>query len=142
MSKPDKLYGIVPATVTPFHRDESVDTEAMLRLMEWNMSQGAEHFFIGGSSAECFLLSPSERMEVFEAASQFSERAYLVAHVGAVSVKEAQEYARCAVKLGFDAIAATPPFYYGFGPEEIYSYYEEIAQACISWNGSNISIRS
>ena len=129
MSKPDKLYGIVPATVTPFHRDESVDTEAMLRLMEWNMSQGAEHFFIGGSSAECFLLSPSERTEVFEAASQFSERAYLVAHVGAVSVKEAQEYARCAVKLGFDAIAATPPFYYGFGPEEIYSYYEEIAQA-------------
>ena len=129
MSKPDKLYGIVPATVTPFRSDESVDTEAMLRLMEWNMSQGAEHFFIGGSSAECFLLSPSERMEVFEAASQFSERAYLVAHVGAVSVKEAQEYARCAVKLGFDAIAATPPFYYGFGPEEIYSYYEEIAQA-------------
>ena len=58
MSKPDKLYGIVPATVTPFRRDESVDTEAMLRLMEWNMSQGAEHFFIGGSSAECFLLSP------------------------------------------------------------------------------------
>ena len=48
MSKPDKLYGIVPATVTPFHRDESVDTEAMLRLMEWNMSQGAEHFFHSG----------------------------------------------------------------------------------------------
>lgn len=129
MAKPDKLRGVVPASVTPFKNDESIDTQALQRLIEWNMTQGADTFFIGGSSAECFLLSPAERMQIFEAAAQFSDRAYLVAHVGAISVKEAQEYARCAAELGFDAIAATPPFYYGFGAQEIYNYYEAISQA-------------
>ena len=129
MNKPEKLCGVVPASVTPFRKDESVDTDALIGLMKWNMSQGADSFFIGGSSAECFLLSEAERLEIFEAAAQLKDSAWLVAHVGAVSVREAQMYARRAVKLGFDAIAATPPFYYGFGPEEIYAYYEEIAQA-------------
>ena len=127
--KPTTLRGVVPATVTPFHRDETINHEALLKLMDWNMAQGADTFFIGGSSAECFLLNPTERMEIFETAASFLDRAYLVAHVGAVSTKQAEEYARCAAKLGYDAIAATPPFYYGFNAEEIYGYYEDITNA-------------
>ena len=127
--KPEKLSGVVPASVTPFGPGEEIDKEALLRLMNWNMSQGAESFFIGGSSAECFLLSPAERMEIFEAAASLSDRAFLTAHVGAISTREAVQYARCARELGYDAIAATPPFYYGFGAEEIYGYYEAISQA-------------
>lgn len=46
MSKPEKLCGVVPASVTPFKKDESVDTKALLTLMNWNMSQGADSFFI------------------------------------------------------------------------------------------------
>ena len=129
MNKPDKLTGVVPATVTPFRADESIDTQALTRLMDWNLSQGVDSFFIGGSSAECFLLSPAERMEIFEAAAAFLDRAYMVAHVGAISVREAKAYACCVRDLGYNAIAATPPFYYGFGPEEIYSYYADIADA-------------
>ena len=129
MKKPETLKGVVPATVTPFHDDESIDTEALLKLLKWNMSQGADSFFIGGSSAECFLLSPSERMEIFAAAAQFLDRAYLIAHVGAISTGEAKAYARCARELGYDAIAATPPFYYGFGAKEIYAYYADISDA-------------
>ena len=129
MSKPTTLKGVVPASVTPFRQDEQVDCEALLKLMNWNISQGADSFFIGGSSAECFLLSPDERMEIFEAASELSDRAYLVAHVGAISTREAKAYACRARDLGYDAIAATPPFYYGFRAEEIYAYYADIAQA-------------
>lgn len=97
--------------------------------MRWNMAQGADSFFIGGSSAECFLLSPEERKEVFRAAAGLKDQAYLVAHVGSISTREAEDYARCAAVLGYDAIAATPPFYYGFDAEAIYSYYHDIAQA-------------
>ena len=101
----------------------------MLKLMAWNLEQGVEGFFIGGSSAECFLLSPEERRETFEIAAQMKDRAFLAAHVGAISTREAEDYARCAARLGFDAVAATPPFYYGFGSADIYGYYEAIAQA-------------
>ena len=33
---------MVPATVTPFLSDESIDTAALRKLMRWNMSQGAD----------------------------------------------------------------------------------------------------
>ncbi len=129
MGKRTKLGGVVPATITPFKADESIDGQALIQLMNWNLTQGVEAFFIGGSSAECFLLSPEERKETFRIASEFSDRAFLTAHVGAISVREAEDYARCAAALHYDAVAATPPFYYGFGSQDIYDYYDAISQA-------------
>ena len=129
MTAEKKLGNIVPATVTPFHADESINDEALLQVMKLNRSQGADSLFSGGSSAECFLLSPNEREQIMETASSMKEEAFLIAHVGAVSVKEAAQYARKAASLGYDAIAATPPFYYGFGSREICGYYEAIADA-------------
>ena len=129
MAKPKMLCGVVPATVTPFGADGGVDAGALLRLMRWNMGQGAESFFIGGSSAECFLLAHEERIQVFEAAAELRDEAFLTAHVGAIATREAADFARRAAALGYDAIAATPPFYYGFGSREVYAYYADIAQA-------------
>ena len=129
MARRTTFGGVIPATITPFSADERIDAGAMLRLMDWNMAQGVEGFFIGGSSAECFLLTPEERKQTFEIAAGMKDRAFLAAHVGAISTREAEDYARCAARLGFDAVAATPPFYYGFGSADIYAYYEAIAQA-------------
>ena len=128
-AKNPRLGGVVPATVTPFAPDETINGPALLDLMRWNLGQGVDSFFIGGSSAECFLLSPGEREEIFQVAAGLRDRAYLVAHVGAISTREAEGYARCAARLGYDAVAATPPFYYGYGSGEICSYYCDIAQA-------------
>ena len=129
MSKPTKLTGVVPASVTPFDSTGRVDEAAFMRLLGWNIGQGAESFFIGGSSAECFLLSFGERIALFQIASALKDDVFLTAHVGAISTVDATSYAREAAALGFDAIAATPPFYYGFGSREIYAYYADIAQA-------------
>lgn len=127
--KRTRLGGVAPATITPFTPDEKIDASAMRELMRWNCGQGVDSFFIGGSSAECFLLSPEERKETFEIAAELRDNAYLIAHVGAISTREAEDYARCAARLGYDAVAATPPFYYGFGSKDICAYYYDIAQA-------------
>ena len=129
MSKPTSLSGVVPASVTPFDEQGKVDAQALLRLLRWNMAQGAESFFIGGSSAECFLLTYGERVQMFMAAAELKDEVFLTAHVGAIGTDEAVGFAREAAALGFDAIAATPPFYYGFGSREVYAYYADIAQA-------------
>ncbi len=129
MARRTELGGVIPATVTPFGKDEGINGDAMLRLMDWNLSQGVEAFFIGGSSAECFLLSPEERIRTFEIAAERKEQAFLTAHVGAISTREAQRYAREAARLGYDAVAATPPFYYGFSSRDIAAYYADIAEA-------------
>ena len=122
----DRIY---PATITPFTSDNKVNKQALRDVMNLNLNQGATGLFLGGSSAECFLMSPQERMETFEVASELKDRATLIAHVGTIATHQAIEYGKYAKELGFDAIAATPPFYYGFGSEAISNYYYDIYEA-------------
>ena len=119
----DRIY---PATITPFTADEELSEDALRKVLELNLAQGAKGFFIGGSSAECFLLTPEERIATFRVAAEYKDRATLIAHVGTVAVKQAVAYGKAAKELGFDAIAATPPFYYGFDAEAVYNYYRDI----------------
>ena len=122
----DRIY---PAVITPFTQEGNVNRDAMLALMSRCCDEGARGLFIGGSSAECFLMSHKELMETFEIASEMKPRATLIAHVGTFATKEAVEYAKYAKELGYDGIAATPPFYYGFDSAAISRYYYDIYEA-------------
>ena len=70
--------GILPATATPFDENNRVNEKAMLALMERNLKEGAAGFFIGGSSAECLLLSHQERIRTFEIAAEMKDRKSVV----------------------------------------------------------------
>lgn len=121
-----KLY---VASVTPFDQEGKINEAALKMLWERNLSEGADGFFIGGSSGECFLLTQDERVRSFELASQYRDRGDMYAHVGAISTQEAVFYAKEAVKAGIENIAATPPIYFGFSEKEIAGYYHDIAEA-------------
>ncbi|MGN0983322.1 MAG: dihydrodipicolinate synthase family protein [Gemmiger sp.] len=129
MKTRQQLGGIYSASITAYDAQGRVDAQALQRVMERNLREGAAGFFVGGSSGECFLLTEAERVQVFEAASAFAGRTNLIAHVGAIGTDEAVRYAKAAMGLGFDFVAATAPFYYGFSPKQICRYYYDIAEA-------------
>lgn len=122
------MLGIYVASVTPYTPDDTIHGDALVALMERNIQEGASGFFLGGSSAECFLLSHEERVKTFEIASAFRKRTNLIAHCGALSTKEAIAFGKEAKALGYESIAATPPLYYGYSPKEVCSYYYAIAR--------------
>ncbi len=124
-----QLSGLYPATITPFTLGDKINKKVMLDIMNKNIQEGAKGFFIGGSSGECFLLSCEERKQTFEFASELKGKTKLIGHVGAIATCEAVDYAKYAKALGFDAIAATAPFYYGFDSKSICNYYYEIYEA-------------
>lgn len=121
-----KLY---VASVTPLGEEGEINEEALKKLWEKNLSEGASGFFIGGSSGECFLLTREERVRSFELAAAYKDRGDIIAHVGAIGTEEAIFYAKRAVEAGIENIAATPPLYFGFSQKEIAGYYYDIAQA-------------
>lgn len=120
---------IYVASITPFQEEGRINESAAKQLWERNLSEGADGFFIGGSSGECFLLNREERVRSFELASEYVERADIFAHVGAISTEEAVFYAKQAKDMGIRNIAATPPLYFGFSQKEIAGYYYDIAEA-------------
>lgn len=129
MKTREQLGGLYTATVTAYDAAGHVDAAALQRVMRRNLDEGAAGFFVGGSSGECFLLTEAERIEVLAAAAVFAGQTNLLAHVGAIGTDEAVRYAKAAMGMGYDFVAATAPFYYGFSAREIARYYYDIAEA-------------
>jgi N-acetylneuraminate lyase len=125
-----KFSGIFPALFTPFREDGSIDEKATEQLIEMNLRRGVKGFYVGGSSAEAFLMTVEERMLVLRLCSDIvGGRATMVAQIGDASEDKALRLASFAWSCGYDAVSAVTPFYYKFSFENIKSYYRNIAEA-------------
>ncbi|HCC7747350.1 TPA: N-acetylneuraminate lyase [Klebsiella aerogenes] len=121
------LRGVMPALLTPFDAQQNIDRASLRRLVRFNIEQGVDGVYVGGSTGEVFVQSLSEREEVLEiVAEEAKGKITLIAHVGCVSTAESQQLAAAAKRYGFDAVSAVTPFYYPFSFEEHCDHYRAI----------------
>jgi N-acetylneuraminate lyase len=123
----DDLKGIFPALVTPFTKDNQINESALVKIIELNLAKEVDGFYVGGSSAEAFLLSLDERKLIFEIVADATKgKCPFIAHVGCIGTDQAIELAQYAQKVGAAAISSIAPFYYKFSFAEIKEYYFDI----------------
>ena len=126
----DKFKGLFSALLTPFNEDGSINFDSLEKLVEFNLQNGIDGFYVGGSTGEGLLLSPEERMQVFECVKKANKgRATLIAHVGTICTLDAIKMAKKAEELEYDAISAVAPYYYGFTLDAVLGYYNEIVNS-------------
>ena len=124
------LRGVMAALLTPFDGQQKLDKESLRRLVRFNLRQGVDGLYVGGSTGEAFVQSGTERQEVLEiVAEEAKGKMTLIAHVGCVSTLESQQLARAAVGYGYDAVSAVTPFYYPFSFEEHCAHYQAIIES-------------
>lgn len=124
------LRGVMAALLTPFDVQQKLDKESLRRLVRFNLRQGVDGLYVGGSTGEAFVQSGTERQEVLEiVAEEAKGKMTLIAHVGCVSTLESQQLARAAVGYGYDAVSAVTPFYYPFSFEEHCAHYQAIIES-------------
>lgn len=124
------LRGVMAALLTPFDGQQKLDKESLRRLVRFNLRQGVDGLYVGGSTGEAFVQSGTERQEVLEiVAEEAKGKMTLIAHVGCVSTLESQQLARVAVGYGYDAVSAVTPFYYPFSFEEHCAHYQAIIES-------------
>jgi 4-hydroxy-tetrahydrodipicolinate synthase len=125
-----EIEGIVAAMVTPFHDDESLDEDGLRKLVSFLIGKGIHGLFPAGSQGEFYALTVDEKRRVLEITVDAAEKkAFVVAHAGAITSREAVVLARHAATAGADAIAAITPFYISPSQEELYRYYADLAAA-------------
>ncbi|MFU0932664.1 N-acetylneuraminate lyase [Kluyvera cryocrescens] len=123
----NNLRGVMPALLTPFDAQQKIDQASLRRLVRFNIEQGVDGVYVGGSTGEAFIQSLTEREEVLEiVADEAKGKITLIAHVGCVSTAESQRLATAAKSYGFDAVSAVTPFYYPFSFEEHCDHYRAI----------------
>ena len=55
-----KFKGIFTALLTPFDRNNKVNEKELEKLVKFNVDKGVTGFYVGGSTAEAFLLSTDQ----------------------------------------------------------------------------------
>ena len=131
----EDLNGVIPAMITSFNKDESINKIGIRKTVNYLISQNVNGLYITGSTGETFLMSPDEKKEAIDIiVEEVNGRVPVIAHIGSIGTKITTELGQHAEKSGVDALSALPPFYYGFSNKEIYNYYSDIS------NSSNLPI--
>lgn len=126
----DKFRGIFSALLTAFNALGDFSEAAQRAMIQKELDEGLRGFYVGGSTGEAFLLTPEERKALYRVSAEAAAgKATLIGHVGAISLREAADYAKTCEALGYDAISSVTPFYYKFSAEEIIRYYRALADA-------------
>lgn len=124
------ISGIIPALVTPFNEDYTVNYHSLKTLVNRLIEKGVNGFYVCGSTGESFLLEKEERKKILETViEETAGRVPVIAHVGDIWADRAGELAAHAAKAGAHAVSAVPPFYFKFTFEEIAEYYKIIRDA-------------
>lgn len=123
--------GIMPALVTPFNSGGKTINEKSLReLIEFQLGQGADGFYVLGSTGEGLLMTEEDRMIACEiAVEQVAGRKPVICHIAAMNFEEAIRLAKHAEKTGADAVSAIPPIFFHYTENDIYNYYKTLAES-------------
>ncbi|MBP5457133.1 MAG: 4-hydroxy-tetrahydrodipicolinate synthase [Paludibacteraceae bacterium] len=125
-----KFKGLGIALVTPFKEDESVDFDALGRLLDYQIQNGVDYIVALGTTAETPTLSESEKKEVREfVLSKVNGRVPIVLGVGGNNTKGVVETLKNDKMEGIDAILSVVPYYNKPSQEGIFQHYSAIAEA-------------
>ena len=123
-----KYSGIYTALLTPV-KDGKINESALAALVKHNINMGVTGFYVCGSTAEAFMLTVDERMQIMRTVKENAEDKKLIAHVGSLDERDALKLARYARELGYGMVSSVTPYYYKFSVAEIKEYYCRIADA-------------
>ena len=118
------------ALITPFKSDESVDFDALARLVEYQIKNGTDYLVVLGTTAETPTLTEQEKEEVTRFVLQCAaKRIPIVLGVGGNNTKAVVEKLKTTDFIGIDAILSVTPYYNKPSQEGIYQHYAAIAKA-------------
>ncbi|MDR2042359.1 MAG: 4-hydroxy-tetrahydrodipicolinate synthase [Tannerella sp.] len=124
------LKGMGVALVTPFKADDSVDFEALQRLVEYQVRNGTDYLVILGTTAETPTLAEAEKAEIVRRiVVQVRRRIPLVLGVGGNCTREVVRKLNQDDFHGIDGILSVVPYYNKPSQEGIYRHYKAIAEA-------------
>ena len=123
-------HGIIPAMVTPFNEDESLNVEALRQLTHFLIDGGVHGLFPTGSQGEFYALAPGERQRVWDVVvEEANGRIPVYAGTGATTTREVIALNHLAERVGVDAVSIITPYFISPTQGELYDHYTRIADA-------------
>nr|WP_317630634.1 4-hydroxy-tetrahydrodipicolinate synthase [uncultured Flavobacterium sp.] len=123
------FVGTGVALVTPFKKDFSVDTEALVRIVNHVIEGGVEYLVVLGTTAEAATLTNEEKELVIKTVQQANnKRLPIVLGVGGNNTAEVVTELKTRNFDGVDAILSVSPYYNKPTQEGIYQHFKMISE--------------
>ncbi|RHJ87752.1 4-hydroxy-tetrahydrodipicolinate synthase [Parabacteroides sp. AM08-6] len=124
------LKGMGVALITPFKEDESVDYEALGKLVDYQVQNGTDYLVVLGTTAETPTLTEEEKKHIIElVVTKVNGRIPIVLGLGGNCTRSIVEKLKNDNFDGIDAILSVVPYYNKPSQEGIYQHYKAIAEA-------------
>ena len=108
-----KLKGLIAAAFTPFTENGEMNYVMIPKMADSLSADGITGVYVCGSTGEGISCSVEERIQLMEAWSKAAKgRLTLIAHTGALSLKDISVLNRKAVELEYDAFSVIPPTFF------------------------------
>ncbi|CAA0241887.1 4-hydroxy-tetrahydrodipicolinate synthase [Tenacibaculum maritimum] len=125
-----KFIGTGVALVTPFNNDLSVDYDALIKLVEYNIENGTNYLVINGTTGESGTITEEEKQQIIETIIRVNNgRLPLVLGVGGNNTANVVKELTTRNLTGIDAILSVAPYYNKPTQEGFYEHFKRIALA-------------
>ena len=126
----NKFKGLGVALVTPFASDGSVDWAALYRLVEFQISSGADFLCVMGTTAETPTLSAEEKERIKkDLVERVAGRVPILLGCGGNNTAAVVNELQTADFTGIDGILSICPYYNKPSQEGLYQHFKAIAKA-------------
>lgn len=125
-----KVYfkGLGVALITPFSDNNSIDFDALSRLVEYQLANGTDYLVALGTTAETPTLSKKEKVEVVRCiVNQTKGRVPVVMGVGGNNTAELVEELKHGDFTGVSGILSVTPYYNKPTGEGLFQHYKALS---------------
>ena len=125
-----KFIGTGVALVTPFKEDLTVDFEALIKLVNFNIENGTNYLVINGTTAESSTITKEEKEQIIEVIVKTNKkRLPLVLGIGGNNTLEVVKELKARNLSEIDGILSVAPYYSKPTQEGFYQHFKAIAEA-------------
>ncbi|MBR3519401.1 MAG: 4-hydroxy-tetrahydrodipicolinate synthase [Paludibacteraceae bacterium] len=125
-----KFTGLGIALITPFKEDESVDFDALGRLLDYQLQNGIDYLVVLGTTAETPTLTDDEKTNIIRfVQNKVKGSVPIVLGLGGNCTRAVVEKLKNDDFTGIDAILSVVPYYNKPSQEGMYQHYRAIAEA-------------
>lgn len=124
------MVGMGVALVTPFKEDETIDFDALKKIIEHQIKNGTDYLVVCGTTAETPTLTGEEKEEIKQFVAEITNgRIPLVYGIGGNNTREVVHKLQTTDLTAYDAILSVTPYYNKPSQEGLYQHYAAIAKA-------------
>jgi 4-hydroxy-tetrahydrodipicolinate synthase len=121
--------GVMPAMVTPFKEDESINEEQLRNLVNYFIEQGVNGLVPCGTTGEFVNMTFEERLKVIEIViDETNGRVPVIAGTGETGTKVVIDATKAVTDMGADAAIIVTPYYLKPKAKGLYDHYYTIAE--------------